>query len=70
MLIGGGNMLINFNIEKLDKLLFDFHTITGITISVWDGDFHQLSFHPREMCAFCQTIKSLCEVIFSMTTYF
>lgn len=51
-------MLINFNIEKLDKLLFDFYTITGITISVWDGDFHQLSFHPREMCAFCQTIKS------------
>ena len=51
-------MLINFNIEKLDKLLYDFYAITGITISVWNADFHQLSFQPREMRAFCQTIKS------------
>ena len=51
-------MLINFNIEKLDKLLLDFYTLTGITISVWNTDFHQLSFQPREMCAFCRTVKS------------
>ena len=51
-------MLINFNIEKLDKLLYDFYTITGITISVWNADFHQLSFQPHEMRAFCRTIKS------------
>ena len=51
-------MLINFNVGKLDNLLYDFYTVTGITISVWDADFHQLSFQPREMCAFCQTIKS------------
>ena len=51
-------MLINFNIEKLDKLLYDFYAITGITISVWNADFHQLSVQPREMRAFCQTIKS------------
>ena len=51
-------MLINFNIEKLDKLMYDFYSITGITISVWNADFQQLSFQPREMCAFCRTIKS------------
>ena len=51
-------MLINFNIEKLDKLMYDFYSITGITISVWNSEFQQLSFQPREMCAFCRTIKS------------
>lgn len=51
-------MLINFNIEKLDKLMYDFYSITGITISVWNSEFRQLSVQPREMCAFCRTIKS------------
>lgn len=51
-------MLINFNIEKLDKLLYDFYTITGITISAWTADFHQISYQPREMCAFCHAVKS------------
>ena len=51
-------MLINFNMEKLDRLLLDFYTLTGITISVWNTDFHQISFQPREMRAFCRTVKS------------
>ena len=51
-------MLINFNIEKLNSLLYDFYSITGITISVWNSEFQQLSFQPRKMCAFCRTIKS------------
>ena len=51
-------MLINFNIEKLDKLLRDFYNVTGLTISVWDANFQQLSFQPKEMCNFCRIIKS------------
>ena len=51
-------MLINFNTAKLDKLLYDFYTITGITISVWDANFHQINFQPRDMCGFCRAIKS------------
>lgn len=51
-------MYINFNIEKLDKLLLDFYNITGLTISVWTADFHQLSYQPQEMRAFCRTIRS------------
>ena len=39
-------MLINFNIEKLDKLLYDFYTITDITISACTADFHQISYQP------------------------
>lgn len=51
-------MLINFNIEKLDKLLRDFYNLTGLTISVWDANFQQLSFQPKEMCKFCRIIKN------------
>lgn len=51
-------MLINFNIEKLDKLLYDFYLLTGLTISVWDASFKQLSFQPKEMRNFCRLIKS------------
>lgn len=51
-------MLINFNMEKLNKLLHDFYSITGIAISVWNADFQQLSVQPQEMYAFCRIIKS------------
>ena len=51
-------MKINFNIENLDKLLLDFYKITGLTISVWDSEFNQLSFQPKIMPAFCKLIKS------------
>lgn len=51
-------MFINFNIEKLDKLLYDFYSLTGLTISVWDADFNQLSFQPKEMRHFCRIVKS------------
>ena len=51
-------MLINFNIEKLDKLLYDFYLVTEITISVWDAQFRQLSYQPKEMRNFCRIIKS------------
>lgn len=51
-------MLINFNIDKLDRLLYDFYKLTGLTISVWDADFRQLSFQPKEMRNFCRIIKN------------
>ncbi len=51
-------MLINFNIERLDKLLYDFYRITGLTVSVWDSQINQLSFQPKEMRSFCRAIRS------------
>lgn len=51
-------MLINFNIDKLDRLLYDFYKLTGLTISVWDAEFRQLSFQPKEMRNFCRIIKN------------
>lgn len=51
-------MLINFNIERLDKLLYDFYLVTGLTVSVWDSQINQLSFQPKEMRSFCRAIRS------------
>ena len=51
-------MYINFKIDKLDELLLDFYRLTGLTISVWDDKFNQLSYQPKEMCGFCKKIKS------------
>lgn len=51
-------MFINFKIEKLDRLLLDFYRLSGLTISVWDDKFNQLSYQPKEMCEFCKKIKS------------
>ena len=51
-------MLINFNIERLDRLLYDFYHITGITVSIWDSQINQLGFQPKEMRSFCRAIRS------------
>ncbi len=50
-------MIINFNIDRLNGLLLDFYKLTGLTISVWDKDFNQLSFQPSDMPGFCRMIK-------------
>lgn len=50
-------MIINFNVKKLDTLLFDFYKLTGLTISIWDSDFNQLAYQPHDMPMFCRLIK-------------
>ena len=55
-------MLINFNIEKLDRILYDFYHITGLTVSIWDAQFQQLSFQPKRMQSFCRTIRTSPEI--------
>ena len=51
-------MIVNFNLDKLNKLLADFYKITGLSISVWDADLNQLCFQPEDMPSFCKQIKS------------
>lgn len=51
-------MVINYDIEKLQKFLLDFYKITGLTISVWDTDMNQLAYEPQDMNEFCKIIKS------------
>lgn len=51
-------MIINFNVTKLNTLLLDFYRITGLTISIWDSNFNQLSYQPNDMPTFCRLIKN------------
>ena len=51
-------MLVNFHIDRLDRLLLDFYRLTGLTVSIWDAEFNQLSYQPKEMCGFCRLVKS------------
>ena len=51
-------MIANFNIEKLNQLLSNFHELTGFTVSIWDENYNQLSYYPKKYCAFCRLIKS------------
>ncbi len=51
-------MVIEFEKERLEQLLSDFYKVTERTVSIWDADYNQLVFRPKEMAAFCQMIKS------------
>ena len=50
--------MLRYDIEELNKLLFDIHRITGYTISIWDTQLNQLTFQPHPMPTFCALIKA------------
>ncbi len=51
-------MIIKYNIEKIRKILYDFHNITGLTVSVWDTEMHRLGYEPCIMPDFCRLIRT------------
>lgn len=51
-------MLVNFDLEKLNELLEDFHKVTSLTVSLWDAEHNQLAFCPKEIPKYCEIIKS------------
>ena len=52
-------MLVNFDVEKLNGLLFDFYKLSGLTVSIFDSEYNQLAFQPQDKIAdFCKIIKS------------
>lgn len=51
-------MTVNFNIERLDRLLHDFYRTSKMTVGIWDADMHQLTHQPKEHSDFCRMIKS------------
>ena len=54
-------MIVNFNIEKLDRLLDDFYRTSKMTVGIWDADMHQLTYQPKEHSEFCHMIKETIE---------
>ena len=51
-------MVSVFNIEQLQNLLCDFHRISGIRITVFDGNLSELVSYPENCAPFCQLIRS------------
>ncbi len=51
-------MIIEYDIEKINKFLYDFYNITGLTVSIWDTEMNQLSFKPDIMPDFCKLVRS------------
>lgn len=51
-------MLFRYDIDRLEKILRDFYEITGITIGVFDVQFNELSYYPKEKVCFCSMIQS------------
>ncbi len=54
-------MKYKFCKEKLNNVLKEFYSLTGITMSVWDTEFNQLTFYPNPMASICSIIKSFPE---------
>ncbi|MBP3217017.1 MAG: PocR ligand-binding domain-containing protein [Lachnospiraceae bacterium] len=50
-------MLSSFNFEKLNALLRDFHTLTGMRITIFDEELHELTSCPQEMAGVCRYIR-------------
>ena len=51
-------MLFKFNIEKLEKVLEDYHEVTGTTVAFFDTQFNRLFYYPKDMSRFCGMINS------------
>ncbi len=50
-------MLFKFNIEKLEKVLEDYHEVTGTTVAFFDTQFNRLFYYPKNMSRFCNMIQ-------------
>ena len=51
-------MISSFNLDKLEDLLRDFHTLTRIRITVFDDKFRELTAYPKQPASFCQLIRT------------
>lgn len=49
--------MLNYNIEELEKLSFDFQQATGISLQILDTQFHSLHRKKAALNAYCRTIQ-------------
>lgn len=52
-------MIINYEIDKINKLLYDFYNATGITIDLLKTDFTKLSHTKYEFNKYCKCIQEI-----------
>lgn len=51
------DMLINYDIPKINKVLDDFYNATGIRIDLFSDDFTPISYSGHEICNYCNLIQ-------------
>ena len=54
-------MISVFDVEKLQKLLKDFFSITGIRITVFDDSMRELVAYPMQVAPYCALIRESAE---------
>jgi AraC-like DNA-binding protein len=50
------------NINELKQLLIDFHTLTGMKVSVYDNKENELYYYPEKFTAFCRYLRDFRDV--------
>ena len=51
-------MKINYDIEKIGKILHDLHLITELTLGFWDNNMNLLVTYPEQQSDFCRRIRA------------
>ena len=46
-----------FNLQSLEKLLYDFYNLTGIKTCLYDADGNELCYYPTKHNAFCKILR-------------
>lgn len=54
-------MKIDYDIERIDKLLHDLHVLTGLTLGFWDSNMELMVVYPHELSNFCKQIRGTAE---------
>lgn len=50
-------MLIQYDVQKINKVLNDFYTATGTRVDLFDTSFMPISTSQHEMCEYCRYIQ-------------
>lgn len=53
-------MLSDYRLDKIKKMLIDFHNVSGQRMGIYDADFNALFEYP-DHCAFCKMMRSTSE---------
>lgn len=50
-------MKLEFNIDRLHRLLKSFYQLTGVRIVIFDLDHHEIASFPPYICSYCQKVQ-------------
>lgn len=51
-------MNFKFDKTKIEELMKSFYILTGIRFVLFDAEFNEIAFYPKEKCRFCELMNS------------